>query len=193
MNSDRELVLQLQSGNLDALGTLYDRYQHIVYRTALAITGDDAAAADLLQDVFLRIHRFSHHIDPERPLEPWLYRVTTNLTYTWIKRRKRWLFHSIDEMAEWLKGSKKQSPAFQVEKKEEWQHVASAVATLPFRHRVVIVLHYFSDLSLDEISAVLEIPVGTVKSRLHYGRKTLKAQLEVENDISIRKVQYEFT
>ncbi len=193
MSSDRELVLQLQDGDLDALGALYDRYQHIVYRTALAITGDEPAAADLLQDVFLRVHRFSHHIDPERPLEPWLYRVTTNLTYTWIKRRKRWLFRPVEDMAEWFKSGKKQSPAFQVEKKEEWRHISSAVATLPFRHRVVIVLHYFSDLSLQEISSVLDIPVGTVKSRLHYGRKALKMQLETENGISIGDVQYEFT
>lgn len=193
MNNDREIILQLQRGDLDALGVLYDRYQHIVYRTALGITGEEAAAADLLQEVFLRIHRFAHRIDPERPLEPWLYRVTTNLTYTWIKRRKRWLFRPIEEMAEWLKGGKQQSPAFLAERNEACRQVAAAVATLSFRHRVVIVLHYFSDLSLDEISAVLEIPVGTVKSRLHYGRRALKAQLDRTDDIPIGSVQYEFT
>ena len=74
MLSDRDLVLQLQSGCLEALGELYDRYNHMVYRTALAITGDECSAYDLLQDVFLRVYRFSTRIDPDRPLEPGLFR-----------------------------------------------------------------------------------------------------------------------
>lgn len=193
MLSDHDLVLQLQSGDVGALGALYDRYSHVVYRTALAITGDESAAADLLQDVFLRVHRFSLRIDPNRPLEPWLYRVTTNLTYTWIKRRKRWMMRPIEEMAEWFTGNRKNSPSYQLEKDEEWNNVCQAVATLSLQHRVVIVLHYFNDLSLDEISDVLEIPVGTVKSRLHYGRQALKKYLESNNNASLGEVQYEFT
>ena len=81
--TDTELVLCLQAGSLEALGVLYDRHRNLVYRTALAITGDAEAAGDLLQDVFLRLHRFADHIDVQRPLEPWLYRMTTNLSYTW--------------------------------------------------------------------------------------------------------------
>ena len=193
MLSDRELVLQLQDGNLNALGELYDRYQHIVYRTALAIVGDEHAASDLLQDVFLRVNRFSMHIDPERPLEPWLYRLTTNLTYTWLKRRKRWMMRPIEEMAEWLTSGKNNSPSYHLEKGEEWQSICKAVATLSLRHRVVIVLHYFNDLSLQDISEILEIPVGTVKSRLHYGRRALKMHLEATDETKLGEVQYEFT
>ena len=73
--ANRELILQLQNGSLEALGVLYDRRQFLVYRTALAITGDTEAAADLLQDVFLRLNRFAGNIDPQRALEPWLYRM----------------------------------------------------------------------------------------------------------------------
>ena len=91
MTEDGELILQLQDGSLEALGKLYDRHQRMVYRTALVITGDVDAAADLLQDVFLRLHRFASHVDPQRPLEPWLYRMTANLSYTWVKRSRRWL------------------------------------------------------------------------------------------------------
>ena len=77
---DSELIKQLQNGSLDALGVLYERYRHMVYRTALAITSDTEAASDLLQDVFLRLYRFADRFDSTRPLEPWLYRMTTNLT-----------------------------------------------------------------------------------------------------------------
>lgn len=191
MQTDRELILLLQQGNLDALGELYDRHQKMVYRTALGITGDEHVAADLLQDVFLRVHRFAGHIDPERPLEPWLYRTTANLTYTWLKRHKRWL-RPLEDVAEWLVGSKKQLPAYVAEVGEEWKEVHKAIASLTLQQRVVVVLYYINDLSLQEISEILDVPVGTIKSRLFYGRQALKKYLEV-GGVQHGEVQYEFT
>jgi len=191
-STDAELVCSLQTGNLEALGVLYDRHRNLVYRTALAITGDVEAAADLLHDVFLRLHRFASHIDPGRPLEPWLYRMTTNQAYTWIKRRRRWL-RPLEDMAEWLTGNKKDLPSYQAEAEEAWQYVQQAVMSLPVSHRGVVVLYYVNDLSIQEISEILEIPVGTVKSRLHYGRKTLKKSLGFLEGESIPVLNYEFT
>ena len=66
------------------------------------------------------------------------------------------------------------------ERVEEWRGVQRAVAGLPLPQRVVVVLYYVNDLSLQEISEILDIPVGTVKSRLHYGRNALKKQLGLE-------------
>jgi len=188
--TDRELIMELQEGSLNALGEIYNRHQHLVYRTALAVTGDTAVAADLLQDVFLRLHRFSDRIDPERPLEPWLYRTTTNLTYTWVKRHKRFL-RPLEDMVEWLAG-KKESPSQLTEKEEEWEDIRKAISRLPLVQRMVVVLYYINDLSLQEISEVLDVPVGTVKSRLYYGRQVLKRNLE-SNGFDLREVQYEFT
>ncbi|MDD2696498.1 MAG: RNA polymerase sigma factor [Anaerolineales bacterium] len=174
--SDQELVLQLQSGCLDALGELYDRHRHRVYRTALAITGDVDAASDLLQDVFLRLHRFADHIDPLRPLEPWLYRMTTNLAYTWVKRNQRW-FRPLEDLIDWISGGAENHPYAQVELDDEWRQVQQAISALPVQQRVVVVLYYLNDLSVQEIATILEVPGGTVKSRLHYGRHALKKYL----------------
>jgi len=179
--SDQELVLQLQHGSLDALGELYDRYRQMVYRTALAITGDTEAASDLLQDVFLRLYRFADRIDHQRPLEPWLYRMTANLSYTWVKRSRRWL-QPLEDLADWLAGNGKNTPHEVAERNDEWNQVQKAVSALPFQQRVVVVLYYLNDLSLQEISNILEVPVGTVKSRLHYGRKTLKKTLGLKGE-----------
>ena len=190
--SDRELIVQLCQGSLEALGLLYDRYQRMVYRTALAITGDPDAAADLLQDVFLRLHRFVRRIDPERPLEPWLYRVTTNLAYTWVKRHNRWT-KSLEDIAEWLMSGRRNPPLSQVELNDTWAQVQQALSALPLPQRVVVVLYYINDLSLQEISDILEIPVGTVKSRLHYGRQALKEHLALLSGESMPELQYEFT
>jgi len=179
--SDQELILQLQHGSLDALGELYDRYRQMVYRTALAITGDTEAASDLLQDVFLRLYRFADRIDCQRPLEPWLYRMTANLSYTWVKRSRRWL-QPLDDLADWLAGNGKNTPHEVAERNDEWDQVQRAVSALPFPQRVVVVLYYLNDLSLQEISNILEVPVGTVKSRLHYGRKSLKKTLGLKGE-----------
>lgn len=179
---DSELIAQLQEGSLEALGLLYDHHRQMVYRTALAITGDREAASDLLQDVFLRLHRFADRIDGTRPLEPWLYRMTTNLSYTWVKRNRRWL-RPLEDLADWLAGSGKNSPYEQVEKKDEWEQVQQAVSSLPLSQRVVVVLYYLNDLSLQEISEILDVPVGTVKSRLHYGRQTLKTSLGLQGEL----------
>jgi RNA polymerase sigma-70 factor (ECF subfamily) len=180
-NGDRDLVLQLQGGSLDALGLIYDRYQRMVYRTALLITGDSYAADDLMQEVFLRLFRFARRIDHTRPLEPWLYRMTANLSYTWVKRNRRWL-QPLEDLADWLTGTGKSSPHELVERRDEWHRVQWAVSNLPLPQRVVVVLYYLNDLSLQEISEILDVPVGTVKSRLHYGRRSLKKALGLQGD-----------
>ncbi len=190
--SDSQLIISLQAGSLEALGVLYDRHRGLVFRTAVAITGDSEAAADLLQDVFLRLHRFADHIDPSRPLEPWLYRMTTNLSYTWVKHRQRWL-QPVEDVADWLAGARKDTPAYQAEMDDSWRQVKQAVLSLPLSHRGVVVLYYVNDLSLQEIAEILDIPVGTVKSRLHYGREALKHSLGLMAGEIMPELLYEFT
>ncbi len=180
MDTNQKLVTDLQDGSLEALGTLYDRHQQMVFRTALAITGDSEAAGDLLQEVFLRLHRFAHRVDPERPLEPWLYRVTVNQSCTWIKRR-RWM-QPIEEIADWLVGDYRNSPPQHMERHEQRLALEQALIALPLAHRIAIVLYYINDLPVQEIAEILEIPAGTVKSRLYYGRKALKDQLDLQAD-----------
>ena len=189
--SDHDLILKIQGGNLDALGEIYDRHRHLVFRTALAICNDPEAAADLLQDVFLRLHRFAARIDPERPLEPWLYRVTANQTYTWVKRHQRWS-HPLEEIAEWLSSGVKHSPQYITEQDDESKRIQAAIVKLSLPHRVVVVMYYINDLSLHEIAEILEIPEGTVKTRLHYGRRALRNHLGLDS-LSVRETGYEFT
>jgi RNA polymerase sigma-70 factor (ECF subfamily) len=189
--SDHDLIIEIQGGSLDALGVIYDRHRQLVYRTALAICNDPEAAADLLQDVFLRLHRFADRVDPDRPLEPWLYRVTANQTYTWVKRHQRWT-HPLEEIAEWLSSGIKNSPQYITEQDDQSRRIQAAIAKLSLSQRVVVVMYYINDLSLHEIAEVLEIPEGTVKSRLHYGRNALKHHLENDGK-SAREIQYEFT
>jgi RNA polymerase sigma-70 factor (ECF subfamily) len=188
---DLQLILQLRQGDLEALGGLYDRHRQLVYRTALAITGDTEASADLLHDTFLRLYRFSHRIDPTRPIEPWLYRMAANMAYTWVKRRGRW-YQALHEMADRLSREYPTSPAQQVEKNEAWTEIRGALQAISPEKRVVVVLYYLNDLPISEIAEILDLPLGTVKSRLHYGRQALKKQLGLDGQV-VPRVGYEAT
>jgi RNA polymerase sigma-70 factor (ECF subfamily) len=190
MSDDARLILRLQSGDLESLGQLYDRHRLPVYRTALAITRDPDAAEDILQEVFLRLHQYVHRVDTSLPLSPWLYRITVNLSYTWVTRRSKWRV-PLEDFVDQLIGPAKFSPEPEAERHDELRQMQRAIDNLPFSQRVVIILYYLNDLSLQEIAEILGVPVGTVKSRLHYGREGLRRQLE--GAALTPEVQYEFT
>ncbi len=190
MGDDARLIQRLQSGDLDALGQLYDRHRLPVFRTALAITHDQDAAEDILQEVFLRLHTYVHRVDTALPLSPWLYRITVNLSYTYVTRRNRWRV-PLEDFVDQLIGPAKYSPEPVAERHDDIRLMQKAIDTLPFSQRVVVVLYYLNDLSLQEISEILAVPVGTVKSRLHYGRENLRRQLDSQQTTA--EVQYEFT
>jgi RNA polymerase sigma-70 factor (ECF subfamily) len=177
--SDDYLIDQLQSGDLDALGVLYERHRACVYRTALFITHDPWAAEDILQDCFLRLHKYVHTIDRSRPLKPWLRRVTTNLAYTRQRHNREYGQSPLDGMEDWLEGPPHHSPEQEVEMDDTRCELVDAISTLNTKQRAVIVLFYLNALDVNEISTLLKCPVGTVKSRLHYGRANLRQQLEV--------------
>ena len=181
--TDRELIQRLCDGDLAALGTLYDRYRLLSFHTALAITHDRQAAEDILQECFLKLNSYAPRIDVSLPLEPWLYRVTVNLSYTWISRRARWLV-SLESVIDRLVSPARAGAEYQAEMSELQAVLRHAIDTLPVSQRMTVVLYYLNDLSLKEISYVLDCPVGTVKSRLHYGREHLKKHLEAYHPAS---------
>ena len=177
--ADDQLIAQVRGGDLKALETLYEKYKDQIYRTALAITRDQQAAEDILQDCFLRLHANIDRLDGSVPIAPWLHRVTVNLSYNWHSRGRRWI-HSLEGVIENLVASSRGLPERQVERTELKDTVQKAIDTLSFSQRVVVVLFYLSGFSLEEIAYVLDCPVGTVKSRLHYARRNLRRWLERE-------------
>lgn|SRR5574341_89164 len=173
---DHELIRRLQSGDLEALGDLYDRYRLQIYRTALAITHDAAAAEDILQECFLRMYHYADRINSDLPLAPWLYRVTVNLSYTWSKKNRRY-FAPIEAFIDRLISPGKLTPESSAEQIELREKIQKAIDHLPFNQKVVVVLHYLNGMNLKEIADILGCPVGTVKSRLFHARATLRAEL----------------
>lgn len=173
---DAELIRRLQEADLEALGVLFERYRQRVYRTALAIVRDPAAAEDILQDCFLKVYANARRIDARRPLAPWLYRVTVNLSYTWLTRARNQRT-PLEQVSDVLHSPMKQAPDQLTEQSEIRQNVRQAIAELSLDQRVVVVLYYLNNLSLQDIAEILDLPVGTVKSRLFYARENLRAAL----------------
>ena len=118
-------------------------------------------------------------LDGSSSIGPWLYRVTANLCYNWLNRRRRWQLAS-EDMLRNLRGPRRESPEASFERQELRGAVEEALEGLSLNHRLVIMLFYMGDFNLEEIGYILDCPVGTVKSRLHYARLRLREVISEE-------------
>ncbi len=189
MLDDAELVSRIRAGDLDAFETLYNKYRDQLYRTALAITNDRCAAEEILQDCFLRAYDHIDGVDGCSSLRPWLHRIIVNLSYNWAAKRRLRLI-SLEDVLGSLLTTPRNSPERAFERDELLQVVYEALRSLSIPHRTVMVLFYLQGFSLAEIAYVQDCPVGTVKSRLHTARKTLRNRLMADSRIS-REAAYE--
>lgn len=176
MSQDRELVLQVLAGEETAFAALYEKYKRSLFRTALAITQDQGAAEEILQDCFLRAFARLPRLDLSRPLGPWLQRIVVNLSYDWASRRRHWPL-SLEGVVDWLAASPRSSPEHALEGREIKQRVEEALRSLNLSQRLVVILFYLQGFSLGEIAYILDCPVGTVKSRLFHARRILREKL----------------
>jgi len=183
MVEDGELVSRIRGGDLNAFETLYHKYKGQLYRTVLAITNDQGAAEEILQDCFLRAYDNIDRVDGCSSLSPWLHRIVVNLSYNWAAKRRLRLV-SLEDVLDGLLISPRSSPERTLEREELLRVVYDAVSSLSMPHRVVIVLFYLQGFSLAEISYVLDCPLGTVKSRLHNARRALKKKLMHDSRVS---------
>ena len=183
MSEGAELVSRIRCGDLDAFEALYHKYKRQLYHTALAITGDSGAAEEILQDGFVRVYAAIDRVDVSRPLSPWLYRIVVNLSYNWMNHHRHWPL-ALDTLIEHLIAGPAASPEHAAEGSELRQIVWEAVASLSFKQRSAVVLFYLQGLSLQEIAYILDCPVGTVKSRLHYACKALRKKLSEDRRLT---------
>jgi len=181
--NDRELVYAARRGDAGSFDALFYRYRDGIYRLSLAITKDPQAAEEIVVDTFARAYRALARLEPDDTLRPWLYRVAINESYD--RRPRRVPPTPLDEAAEEVAASESGSPAAMVERAETRRVVIAALETLDEKHRNVVVLHYLNELPLAEIALIVECPVGTVKSRLHYALRRLRTHLAQQNEAAI--------
>jgi RNA polymerase sigma-70 factor (ECF subfamily) len=177
--SDRDLLERIQADDLDAFEALFARYRSPIYRTAYGLTGDAQAAEEVLQDTFARAwQRRTTLLVDVSPL-PWLHRVALNLCYSRLGRR-RLKAEPIEETAHGNVRDAQVEPAERAERQELRRIVRDGIAALPPKHQAVVALYYLQGLSLQETADALDVALGTVKSRLHYALRGLRAHLETD-------------
>ncbi len=177
--SDEDLARRAQRGDMDAFSALVERYQKGVVNLAYRLVGDWDTALDLSQDIFVKVYQRLHTFDTQRPFKPWLYRIATNHCYDYLRRlgRERMVISEEEIPIRTWSTDRTLDPEDQVLQSEIQHTVETLVATLPPQYRAVLTLRYLEHLSYKEISEILGIPMGTVKTHIHRARNILKSAL----------------
>jgi len=163
---------------------IVQRYARHVYNIAYRMAGNEADARDLVQEAFLRVYRALRRVEPDAPLERWLYRIVSNLHIDLLRKRPRTRVESLDAPVETARGEVSReiadlesSPEAILDREQLDAAIQRALGTLPQELRLVVVLSDIEGLAYEEIAAMLRIPLGTVKSRLHRARQALQQRL----------------
>ena len=173
---DSDLEDRLRRGDPRAFEELVIAYQHRVFGVALRMLRNRGEAEEIAQEVFLRVHRAVGDFRGEAKLSTWLYAITSRLCLNRLASGERRMAREGEESLERLRGDA--DPAAHVERVELEAALQRAITELPEERRIVVVLRDFEGLSYEEIAAALDLPLGTVRSRLHRARTDLKEKLE---------------
>jgi RNA polymerase sigma-70 factor, ECF subfamily len=175
--SDADCVRRIQHGDADAFEILVRRHEKTIFNLVYRMLGDYDDAAEVSQEVFLSAYRAIGQFRGDANFSTWLYRIALNHATT-RRRSVNSRLHrttTIEDM-ELIRDSQP-GPAETLEKKEMQERVQLALNKLEPEDATVILLRDLQDVSYDEVARMLEIPVGTVKSRLHRARQALKSLL----------------
>lgn len=155
------------------------RYSAELTRLCVSLCGNRSDAEDLFQDTWLKAMRHFKKYNPQMPFDKWLFAICVNTfknTLTSARRRKAYSFSTQEEQTAFFNAI----PDADYSNREDYMALHLAIGALPKKQRICIVLYYFKDYSIKEISELVRAPEGTVKSRLHAAKQAIKRRLENE-------------
>jgi len=182
---DLTLVRRARSGDQRAFSMLVERYQKKVYAVALAMVKDAEEALDVSQEAFVKVHRYLDRFKGDSSFYTWLYRITTNTCIDVLRRRGVTSSDSLEyddtvqvDLAEANLGALgsqlEASPARTVLRRELAEKLEEALQQLPEKHRAILVLRELEGMSYEDLARTLDIPKGTVMSRLFHARSKVQ-------------------
>ncbi|MGB7875882.1 MAG: sigma-70 family RNA polymerase sigma factor [Anaerolineales bacterium] len=175
--NETELVTRAQDGDRNAYSELVRIHAQGVLNVIYRMCGDIQVAEDAAQETFIQAWLRLPSYRPQASLRNWLYRIAVNTAIDMLRKEKRILPGAVEDMN--LRDTEP-GPETLVASSQQMETVQEAVMALPDASRAVLVLREFEGLSYQEIAESLEIPIGTVMSRLNYARKLLREKLEVQ-------------
>jgi RNA polymerase sigma-70 factor, ECF subfamily len=179
----RDRIKQVKRGDQSAFEDVVSFFQNKIYQHCFRMLGNAHEAEDIAQEAFIRAYVNIHSFDDRRKFSTWLYRIATNLTIDRLRKRKP--DHYLDAEVKGTEGLDMYSqladqgrlPEEEVEGLELQRYIQYEISKLPPKYRSIIMLRYIEEFSLQEISEILDIPLGTVKTRIHRGREALRKKL----------------
>jgi RNA polymerase sigma-70 factor (ECF subfamily) len=177
VQTDEQLLAAYRQGDRSGFSTLVQRYQRELFHFLVRFVGDRAAAEDLFQEAFLQVHQSAKLFDPQRRFRPWLFTIAANKARDYLRSQSRRPTNQLqaaispgnDDSGEFidLMKSANLGPSVPLERQELQELVQKTVMEMPANFREILLLSYFHQFSYKQIGEILEIPLGTVKSRLH--------------------------
>lgn len=173
---DSLLIRQATKGDAYAFEQLMRRHESRMYAVAVRMCGNREDAQDCVQDAMLRVYRALDRFKGQSSFSTWVYRITMNTCLDELRRRKVRASTSLDTLLEsgWSPSDETDTPERHALRSEQRTALAKAIAELPEDMRSAIVLRELQGLSYEEISDVLSVNVGTIKSRISRGREKLR-------------------
>lgn len=176
-------IRQIKNGDQNAFAEIVEIYKDKVFQLCYRMLGNRHEAEDIAQEAFIRAYVNIHSYDLNKKFSTWLYRIATNLSIDRIRKKKPDYY--LDAEIAGSEGLTMYSqvaadvalPEDELESMELQALIQSEILKLPEKYRSVIVLKYIEEFSLKEIGDILDLPVGTVKTRIHRGREALRHQL----------------
>jgi len=180
--TDEELVRAVLDGDQDAFRKLVERYQGRLVNYLFRLLRDLDEAHDVTQEVFLKVYQALDRFDPRYRFSTWLFRVGQNAAIDVIRKRRLRLVSLSraddgEEGREWELPSGERGPYGALRNVERGDAIGRAIEGLPDEYRELITLRHYGELSYDDIAALKEMPLGTVKNKLFRGRQMLKERL----------------
>lgn len=175
------LIQRCRGGSKDAYGAIVNKYMKDAYFIALGLVGNREDALDLSQEAFIRAYTNIRSLNLNWGFFPWFYQILRNLCFSHLRKRRSRPSCSLDAITEQTGASFESdcaAPETAIQTKELRSQIWQAIAKLDEKHREVIVLRHFRNLSYEQMSKVLFCSVGTVTSRLYHARMKLKEILE---------------
>jgi RNA polymerase sigma-70 factor (ECF subfamily) len=168
--SDEALVLSIATGDKQALQVLFGRHNVRVYRFVLRFLNDEAAAEDLVSEVFFDVWRQASRFEARSQVSTWLLAIARNKALSALRRRSTEELD--DEVAEFIEDPA-DSPEVTMQKKQRSSILADCLTQLSAAHREIIDLVYYHEKSIDEVAEIIGVPQNTVKTRMFYARKRI--------------------
>lgn len=175
--NEAELVIRAQNGDRNAFSELVRTHSQGVLNVIYRMSGSMQVAEDAAQETFIQAWMKLSSYRPKSSLRNWLYRIAVNTAIDMLRKEKRILPGAVEDMS---LTDAQAGPEATFLSGEQTELVQGAISTLPDASRAVLILREYEGLSYKEIADSLDIPVGTVMSRLNYARKLLKEKLEVQ-------------